>query len=185
MQAIVVAGLSPESPRTRRMQITPEPCSPIKPHPINVRCPKIQNTILHAGISNRSLHETQKSQPHHNIPDITPSASPCLSSSVACHPSFVHRFHLAWLLLLSLRRRRTDPSLASSTRAAFRTESCFLHSDLVASAQAVASLAVFACLYAGCGGRAGKQARQGPRIRRPRWRIRTKCRGSAWSVREC
>jgi hypothetical protein len=130
-------------------------------------------------------HGKQTSRPHQNRPSITPSEPPCLSSSVAYHPSFGYHFHLALLLLpLFLRRQRTGPSLASSTRAAFRIGSCFQRSDLAAWAQAVVSLAVFACRYAGCGGRAGRPARQDPRSRRPRWRILTMYRGS-WSVQGC
>ena len=127
----------------------------------------------------------KESRPHQSRSSITPSESPCLSSSVAYHPWFVHCFHRAWLPLLFLRRQRKDPSLAFSTRAAFRIASCFQRSILVARAQAGVSLVAFACRCAGCGGRAGKRARQDPQTRRPRWQIQRQCRGFAWSVRGC
>jgi hypothetical protein len=143
---------------------------------------EIQNATRHAQILNQkssSVGHTRRKCTRFD-PIITPSALPCPSSSAAYHPYLVQRFRLALLPRLFPRRQRTDPSLVFSTRAICPTESCFLRSDLVAPAQVVASLAAFVCLCVGYGGRAGRRARQDPRTRRPRLRIRTRSGGFVW-----
>jgi len=127
---IVLQGCTArESQNSSNAQETSESCCPEISSPFVARS---KTPLIVPRYQKPNLHETRMPQLQKIQKSITPSAPPCLSSSVACRPFLVQHSHLAPLPHLFPHQQRTDPSSASSTRAISRTESCFLRSNLVA-----------------------------------------------------